>query len=108
VIFEKERAGASEKNDLEIYFETGDLDGMYRKAHELKIRIIHEIKTQPWQQRVFRFYDPDHFIIEIAETMDDVIKRLASDNLSIELIAEKTFMPKEAIQALLDKQTEKT
>ncbi len=103
LIFDKGFKGISENNNLEIYFETNTIERMYKKVQELSIKIIHEINTQPWQQRVFRFYDPDNFIIEVAETMEEVIKRLNKENLTIQAIAEKTFMPKEIIQAILNK-----
>jgi predicted enzyme related to lactoylglutathione lyase len=103
LIFDKGLKDISENNNLEIYFETNTIDRMYKKVQELSIKIIHEINTQPWQQRVFRFYDPDNFIIEVAETMEEVIRRLNKENLTIEAIADKTFMPKEIIQAILNK-----
>lgn len=103
VIFEKEKASHQDCRESEIYFETDDLDKIYKKINDLKIEIIHGIKVQPWQQRVFRFYDPDNFIIEVAETMDEVIKRLNKENMTIDMIAEKTFMPKEVIQEIVNK-----
>jgi len=103
VIFKKETASQQDCRELEIYFETDDLDRIYNKVSDLKIEIVYGIKVQPWQQRVLRFYDPDNFIIEVAETMDEVIKRLNKENMTIDMIAEKTFMPKEAIQEIVNK-----
>ena len=101
VIFENQNESKNDNKNLEIYFETNHLDAIHEKVTGMGIRMIHGIKTQPWQQRVFRFNDPDDFIIEIGETMDEVIKRLHRENMTIEAIAEKTFMPKEVIQAML-------
>ena len=101
VIFGNQGESKPDNNNLELYFETRDIDAAFKKVSDMKIRIIHEIKTQPWQQRVFRFNDPDDFIIEIGETMDEVIKRLRGENMTVEAIAEKTFMPIEAVQAML-------
>ena len=86
---------------MEIYFETNALDEVFKKVTAMNVSILHGIKTQPWQQRVFRFYDPDKFIIEAAKTMEEVIKRLSKEGMTVEAIVEKTFMPKEVVQAML-------
>lgn len=101
VIFENQNVNKSDNANLEIYFETTDLDEVFKKVSDMNVNILHGIKTQPWQQRVFRFYDPDNFIIEAAETMEEVIKRLSKEGMTVEAIAEKTFMPKEVVQAML-------
>lgn len=103
VIFGKEMTSQEDCRELEIYFETDDLDRIYKRVSDFKIELIHDIKVQPWQQRVFRFYDPDNFIIEVGETMDEVIKRLNKEDMPIDMIAEKTFMPKEVIQEIINK-----
>ncbi len=102
VIFENQSEKDDGKRNLEIYFETNHLDDIYRRMIENKVNFIHHIKIQPWQQRVFRIFDPDNFIVEIAESMTEVIKRLLNEKLTIDEIAEKTFMPKEVIQSLVN------
>jgi predicted enzyme related to lactoylglutathione lyase len=101
IIFEKEFNADKSQNNLEVYFETSNLDEIFQKVQKSDSKIVHDIKTQPWQQRVFRLYDPDNFIIEIAETMEEVIKRLNGSGMSLELIMEKTFMPKEIIESII-------
>lgn len=102
VIFARESAKPGNREDFEIYFETIDIDGFYQKALENNVRILHPIQTQPWQQRVFRLYDPDGYIIEAAETMTETVKRLYRENPSVDEVAKLTFMPREAVQAMLD------
>lgn len=87
----------------EIYFETSELDAVFDKVQKNRAKILHPVKVQPWQQRVFRIYDPDDNIIEIAETMENVIVRLKNEGMSIDLIAQKTFMPKEIVEVLIKK-----
>ena len=106
VIFDRASRHPDDNANLEVYFETADLDASYAKIQAGKVNTIHPIRIQPWQQRVFRVYDPDRFIVEIAETMSEVVKRLKSVNLSVEAIAQKTFMPIEAIRELLGQETE--
>lgn len=100
-IFDKEMSTNKVSNSIELYFETSNLDEMFEKIHKNNVNVLHSIKVQPWQQRVFRIYDPDYNIIEIAETMEEVIKRLKDSGMSIELIIEKTFMPKEIVESFL-------
>ena len=99
-IFGKE-TGAGRKDDVEVYFETEKLDDVYARLSALGIPLVHPMKTQPWQQRGFRVYDPDGFVVEIAESMPCVIGRLAGEGLSAEEISLKSFLPKEAVEEML-------
>ncbi|HNY21691.1 MAG TPA: VOC family protein [Treponemataceae bacterium] len=87
----------------EIYFETDDIDAAFKKVTAANVKLVHPIRVQPWQQRVFRLYDPDGFVVEIGESMDVTIKRLSLGDPSVEAIAAKTFMPIEAVRAILGK-----
>ena len=87
----------------EIYFETDDIDAAFKKVTAANVKLVHPIRVQPWQQRVFRLYDPDGFVVEIGESMDVTIKRLSLEDPSVEAIAAKTFMPIEAVRAILGK-----
>ncbi len=100
-IFEKEIKPNEAPRNFEIYFETSQLDELFDRIQKNNVKILHPIKTQPWQQRVFRVYDPDDHIIEIAEIMENVVKRLQKDGMSVESISEKTFLPKEIVEAML-------
>ena len=81
----------SEKsNNMELYFETDDLDSFINKLEEYPIEYVHRMKTHDWKQRVIRIYDPDHLIIEIGEPMDAVVKRCLIEGYSPEETAEIT------------------
>ena len=69
-----------------------------------KVRFIHPIMEHSWGQRAFRVYDPDNHIIEFAESMENVVLRLYTQNLSVEEIAKKSMMPMEFINLVLEKQ----
>lgn len=58
------------KNNLLLYFETDELADFYNKIAG-KVSIIHGIAEQAWGQKVFRFYDPDHHIIEFGEPLKE-------------------------------------
>ena len=89
-------------NNSELYFEEEDLDSFLKKLKEMNsIEYVHELKEQPWGQRVIRFYDPDMHIIEVGEPMESVVKRLLSEGLSVEETSKRTLMPEEFIRQFL-------
>jgi predicted enzyme related to lactoylglutathione lyase len=54
-------------DNIDIYFETDDLEGAFRAVTDSGADVIHPIETQEWGQRVFRFHDPDGHIVEIGD-----------------------------------------
>jgi catechol 2,3-dioxygenase-like lactoylglutathione lyase family enzyme len=89
-------------NNGELYFEEEDLDSFLQKLRDIdSVEYVHELKEQPWGQRVIRFYDPDKHIIEVGEPMESVAKRLLSKGLSIQETAKRTLMPEEFIRQCL-------
>lgn len=89
-------------NNSEIYFEVANLDGLLQKLKKESIEIIHPIREHPWGQRGFRFYDPDHHIIEVSEPMFKVVARMYKDGMIIEEIEKKSMMPKEFIEMVIE------
>jgi hypothetical protein len=87
----------------ELYFEIEDLDSLFTKLKRKKIKFVHEIIEQPWAQRCFRIYDPDNYIIEFAEPMTVVIKRLYNQGLTHNKIVKKTLMPVEIVLDIIDR-----
>ncbi len=88
-------------NTFEIYFESADIDEMYSAVRSYGLDFVHEIREQPWGQRVFRFFDPDHFVIEIGEPVDALVRRLSRDGMTISEIVKKTTMPEDVVRAML-------
>jgi catechol 2,3-dioxygenase-like lactoylglutathione lyase family enzyme len=62
-------AGPQGKDNLDIYFETDEIEHVYRLVCDSGAAIIHAIEVQDWGQRVFRFHDPDGHIVEIGDPM---------------------------------------
>ena len=88
-------------NSFEMYFETDDVLSDYQRLKQAKVEFVHELREQPWGQRVTRFYDPDWHIVEIGETMQSVVLRLHKEGHSIEDICLKSSMPKEFVEMVL-------
>ena len=105
LIFQGEAQGVKVGgNNIEVYFESGDLDALYERLKKEGVTVIHSIIEQPWGQRVFRVYDPDNHIVEFAESMASVVLRLHKKGLSLEEVAKKSLMPMKFIKTVLQKQ----
>lgn len=97
-----EKLPAKERpNNFQMYFEVEDLDAWQEKLQAVDgIEFIHTAKMYPWGQRVIRLYDFDKYIIEIAESMECVIKRYLAEGLSVEEAAERSMYPVEYVRTL--------
>jgi uncharacterized glyoxalase superfamily protein PhnB len=60
--------GPHGRRNLLLYFEDDDIEACFARIRD-HAELIHPIETQPWGQRVFRFYDPDRHAIEIGEPL---------------------------------------
>ena len=83
----------SPSNNFELYFEFDDVDSFVKELKNDKIEFIHEIKEQPWRQKVVRFYDPDKNIIEVGESLEFLSFRLSKEGKSIEEISKIIGFP---------------
>ncbi|WP_406656388.1 VOC family protein [Methanolobus sp. ZRKC2] len=90
-------------NNFDLYFETDDIGGIFHKLKDTGVDLIHDIREQPWGQRVTRFYDPDHHIVEVGETMESVVLRYHDSGMSIEEISDRTFMPGKFVEMAVSK-----
>jgi catechol 2,3-dioxygenase-like lactoylglutathione lyase family enzyme len=95
------------QEESEYYFETDDIEMFYDYLKSEKVVFVHPLIEQPWKQRVFRFYDPDHHIIEIGEPMPKVVIRLAKQNNTAEEIAKLISMPLPFINFVLSQRPPK-
>lgn len=85
-------------HDTELYFETDHLDQEVPQVKAAGVKILHDVKEYPWGQRVFRFFDPDGHIIELADSMKAVILRYLNQGLSEEEVARRCQHPVEFIR----------
>ncbi len=97
------QANLAKNNDLALYFEVDELDELEKEIAGNGIEFVHRIREQPWKQRTFRFYDYDNHILEIAEKMDGVIRRLKQNGHSVEEIASLTGYKVERVREELEK-----
>lgn len=87
-------------NDTEIYFEEEDFDGFAQKLGTIPgLQYVHPVQEHSWGQRVVRFYDPDHHIIEVGEDIKTVCRRFLDSGLTIEETAERMDVPVKYVKA---------
>ena len=85
--------------DIELYFETEDFDLFAKKLSGLNVIYVHPVKEHSWGQRVVRIFDPDGHIIEIGESMRQVLKRFLSTGMTIEEAAKRMDVPIKYVKA---------
>lgn len=87
--------------NFELGFEVDDLDAVCARMAQANVPFVHPVVEQPWAQRVFRVYDPDGHIVEIAEPMNLVVRRLSAAGMPVEDVARRVGMPLEVVRSLL-------
>lgn len=90
-------------NNFELYFEDDNLDQLVNTLKDNSVEFVHELREQPWGQKVVRFYDPDKHIVEIGETMKHLVQRLKKSGLEPEQISKATSLPINYVNNLLKK-----
>lgn len=83
-----------------LYFEDDALDAFQVRLAALPgIRLVHPVRQLPWGQRAIRFYDPDDHVLEVAESMNLVVKRFLREGLSVAEAAERSLFPVPFVEA---------
>jgi catechol 2,3-dioxygenase-like lactoylglutathione lyase family enzyme len=77
-------------NSFVVYFEFEDIATIEAKLKQEGLTFLHGTREQPWGQRTFRAYDYDGHLLEIAEDMNTVLKRMFAAAMSDDEIAGKT------------------
>lgn len=93
-------------NSFELYFEYDNVDEIVGLLKENNIPLVHEIREQPWRQKVVRCYDPDSHIVEIGESIEYLAYRLRKEGLALDEIAQTTNMPIDFVMASVAKYEE--
>jgi len=93
-------------NNFELYFEEKNIEQFVDKLKENDVKFVHDIKEQPWRQKVVRFYDLDKNIIEVGEPLEFLTFRLHNEGLKIADIAATTNMPEGFVKMSIDNKGE--
>ena len=86
-----------------MYFETDDIDSFIEKLKSFPdIEYLHTLMEHSWGQRAVRFYDVDHHIIEVAESIVMVTKRFIDSGLTLEQTATRMDVGIDYVKAVLE------
>lgn len=91
----------SKAHNLSVYFEFEDIVALRDKVVANGFELVHDLREQPWGQRVFRFYDYDKHIVEVGEDMDQVLLNMQQSGMSESAIAKKTGYAEEDVIRML-------
>jgi len=91
------RTAATAADNLELYFECERVDEVMGALEKEGVRILDPVREQSWGQRTFRCTDPDGHIIEVAEPMNVVAKRLFCRGVQPSAVSAQTGLPLEAV-----------
>lgn len=90
-------------HNFQLYFEVENLDEMFDNLKSMEeLQWVHEITEYPWGQRDIRIYDPDMHIVEIAESMESVIRRFLGQGMSADEISKRTMYPIDFVKSLIN------
>ncbi len=93
----------SSANNSELYFEEDDLEKLQNELKARGAEFVHEIREQPWKQRVLRIYDPSKNIIEIGESLEFTAYRLWKEGMKEEEIGRVLYMGTEFVKEAIRK-----
>lgn len=89
-------------NNYELYFEENDMDSFLKHLSKCNVTYVHEPLEHSWGQKAVRFYDVDHHIIEVAESISSVVKRFVNSGLTEEETAVRMDVPLEYVQNIMN------
>lgn len=88
---------------FELCFETTDIESVSKKIVNSGVDLLHPLQEEPWGQKTVRFFDPDHHLIEIGESLETFAKRNAATGMTPEQVSQKTGTPLEDVLRFLAK-----
>lgn len=86
---------------FELYFEEENFDAFIDKLEKYDIEYVHPLVVCDWGQRGIRFYDPDHHIIEVGETLKSVLLRFMANGMTLEEAGSRMGMTNDYAKSLL-------
>jgi len=90
-------------NNFELYFEYDNIEQMVEKLKKNNVVFVHEIREQPWKQKVVRFYDPDENIVEIGESLEYLCCRLKCEGMENGQIVKVTGLPEDFVNEAVNR-----
>lgn len=87
--------------NLEMCFKTDNFEDAIEKVLMSDLRILHNVEEERWGQYTIRFYDPEGNLVEIGESIPCFIRRMKSEGLNTQQIAEKTGLDNAFVEEVI-------
>lgn len=100
-VISKKLATTNESNRFELYFESGNINEIFKTLNTAGIKFLHTLQEEPWGQKTIRFFDPDDHLLEIGEPLDVFVNALSKDGLTPAQISKKSGIPLEKVVGLI-------
>ncbi len=94
-------------NRFELNFETDDIEGIYQTVKKHGLEFLNEIREEPWGQRSIRFFDPDHHLIEIGESLETFVMNFYKKGMTEEEVSQRTSVPLVNVREIVSKHKQK-
>jgi hypothetical protein len=95
-------AGSSaDGSTFELYFETENIAESAERIKSAGIKLLHDLKTEPWGQQTIRFFDPDDHLIEVGEAMNTFIQRIYKETGTIAKTSYRTGVDQKIIKNII-------
>lgn len=91
----------TKSNRTELYFETTDIAQEYKRLTLENVSFLHQLLEEPWGQLTVRFFDSDHHLIEIGESLQTFVRRMYNEGLTMNEVAEKSGIPISNVKELI-------
>ena len=85
-------------NRFEFYFETAEIETVYKRLVAAGAELLHPLHEEPWGQRTIRLFDPDRHLLEIGEPLEVFVGRLHAEGMTPDEITAKTGVPLEKVK----------
>ncbi len=95
------KGNSSNGNTFELYFETTDIEGTLARLKKCDPDLLHDLKTEPWGQKTFRLFDPDHHLVEIGESMQTFVSRIFKETGSTASVAQITGISEDVVNKIV-------
>lgn len=89
------------RGGMELEFHSEDIDALFNCLLAAGVQMVHEVRTHPWGQKVFRCLDPDGHCIEVDEYLRITARRLYEEGRSAAEIADVFGIDREAVEVML-------
>jgi catechol 2,3-dioxygenase-like lactoylglutathione lyase family enzyme len=100
---EQIKGNSLQGNTFELYFETDDIEELLSRMKMKGVSLLHDIKTEPWGQMTFRFFDPDHHLVEIGESLPTFVNRIYNEGGSVGSVVKQTGIAEELVRKIVNK-----